>query len=1198
MDKIGLRVELDDKGAFNQLRDILSAVKQLDGKKIKIAVDNSDLTRIEKSLRAIAILLETVQRKKDIHVGTDSLDLANKKATEFIETLGKAAQHVETNLHLNTSQAHNALDGVDSHVRSLRETFASLGESLSGVGYGIQQFGLGGSDTLGIAKRFATYGILSSFTQNNEAAQSRFDILNTYTDYMNVMGVSSEEAEASLGKLDQAIRGLPIGLDEGAFDIKKYTMYLGDVAKATNLAIGFDQALIAGGAPEQMRSYAKYEVERLLAGGELATSRQWRSLLNGLGISSSVLAKQFGYDRTTDFANALYKKEIASEDFLKALMGIPENEEIQSMIDIYKTTIESGMSNIRFAITRGKANLLKALNETLESSTGKNISDYLYDIRDTIDSLFQSADKWIRANPEKLTSMIQMVKDLFASFKEFNFGQLASDVLGGIQTLFKILNGIYKILPKGALEKIITFMLVWASPIGKMFTALGTVFSIISRFPVVQGAVFKRVMNGMQGMGGVVKSTGKLMTSVKGIGTGFLGASAFLGIIAELGLVIFEFTKIAEVIAKADLDGFWKNFGTVSGFTGIITGVVTAMVGIFSAISGTGFGAVMAGVGELLTAGFVAIIAEFGGAMKVLVSLANDIAGADIPSVTKIQQLGMAFAEMSAAFSNIHLTTTRNQIGKMDDAINLATKVSDSLPKLEAIATTNLDIEAVKTNLGEIMGAFGVLEDSMRDAGWLKKRESSNESDVITNLTEIINNISGVLGTLEGIRSNKLFKRKKGGRFGLEDAIYNVKGVITQIDGLLKEFQEGNTTLALQSYDKRSSKNWAGILENCKTAINNIKEIILTLDSIKFGSLMGSDYGTGAHLPALMENIRTVITEIDQLAADINEGTSRDQSNGQSNFNNLKTKVTALNEAVTQITQAVTALNNIQGAITNLTGKNGTGIGKLFDTIAGEMEGKVIGGDLLNISLMAEVIQRLSDAMSSLGNVDISGFTKAMDDAISKLETFKSKAEELRTALQRVGSTALLTGLLITMMATTIKNKASAFGGMIMSLSLLSFSLRMAASSARSLADAINDIPSYKQVTVNYNRTNSRGAFGGAVSRFFGRFFANGGSVEYLAKGGEPMQPRGTDTIPAMLTAGEYVIRRRSSQILGKRFLDNINNLNIGGAVNELMSRSAMPIGYVDNSRHYDNHATVNQTIHTGNLGNSYRRASRFVSAL
>lgn len=58
--------------------------------------------------------------------------------------------------------------------------------------------------------------------------------------------------------------------------------------------------------------------------------------------------------------------------------------------------------------------------------------------------------------------------------------------------------------------------------------------------------------------------------------------------------------------------------------------------------------------------------------------------------------------------------------------------------------------------------------------------------------------------------------------------------------------------------------------------------------------------------------------------------------------------------------------------------------------------------------------------------------------------------------------------------------------------------------------------------------------------RFPATGLATGGPVPYLSGGGFPFQPRGTDTVPAMLTPGEYVVNARSAKA-NLKLLESIN---------------------------------------------------------
>ena len=52
--------------------------------------------------------------------------------------------------------------------------------------------------------------------------------------------------------------------------------------------------------------------------------------------------------------------------------------------------------------------------------------------------------------------------------------------------------------------------------------------------------------------------------------------------------------------------------------------------------------------------------------------------------------------------------------------------------------------------------------------------------------------------------------------------------------------------------------------------------------------------------------------------------------------------------------------------------------------------------------------------------------------------------------------------------------------------------------------------------------------------------------VEYKEEGGPLFEPQGTDTVPAMLTPGEFVIRKEAVDAIG---VDNLEEMNNTGSV-------------------------------------------------
>jgi len=73
--------------------------------------------------------------------------------------------------------------------------------------------------------------------------------------------------------------------------------------------------------------------------------------------------------------------------------------------------------------------------------------------------------------------------------------------------------------------------------------------------------------------------------------------------------------------------------------------------------------------------------------------------------------------------------------------------------------------------------------------------------------------------------------------------------------------------------------------------------------------------------------------------------------------------------------------------------------------------------------------------------------------------------------------------------------------------------------------------------------------------------YSTGGPISYLAAGGvggvHPGMPKGTDTVPAWLTPGEYVIKKQAVDRYGVDFFDSLNNMRIAAPMISQVRASA-----------------------------------------
>lgn len=184
-----------------------------------------------------------------------------------------------------------------------------------------------------------------------------------------------------------------------------------------------------------------------------------------------------------------------------------------------------------------------------------------------------------------------------------------------------------------------------------------------------------------------------------------------------------------------------------------------------------------------------------------------------------------------------------------------------------------------------------------------------------------------------------------------------------------------------------------------------------------------------------------------------------------------------------------------------------------------------------------------------------------------------------------------------------IKTKVKLDGGFRSSVNAAVRQIRRAGSDIQA---AVNSIPSEltKSVTVRVvvnTIVSGMSAVRNIAQDVLNNTQATGGTIYRAGGGGIPnFKRRGTDTVPAMLTPGEYVHNKRAVNMFGIDFMRKVNNLDMRGAMNELMTRA----GGMVNGNHgttinnyYNNNQRVTQNINTNSPDFAFRSASRFVGA-
>lgn len=228
---------------------------------------------------------------------------------------------------------------------------------------------------------------------------------------------------------------------------------------------------------------------------------------------------------------------------------------------------------------------------------------------------------------------------------------------------------------------------------------------------------------------------------------------------------------------------------------------------------------------------------------------------------------------------------------------------------------------------------------------------------------------------------------------------------------------------------------------------------------------------------------------------------------------------------------------------------------KQFGVELVDLEGKFVGP--------YEAIRRLSSALSGLGEGDLTfisiaeelGGFRQIGKVLPLLQQFATAEAALNVATKANNSLsqdAISAQAALAVRITKVKEEFLALVRSITETSTFQIMANTALSLASALikiADAIKPLIPLLAAVAGFKIAKGLGSFAGSVAKGFG--FNKGGKVHAFARGGLVPGSGNRDTVPAMLSPGEFVIRKSSVNKMGVSNLAamNENRFEKGGAI-------------------------------------------------
>lgn len=1020
-------------------------------------------------------------------------------------------QGIEVKPDLDLGRVYNKWSGFASRMGA---SMITLGNTLQRITMPFDSIVRGAMYGIG-------YGALGKVTEGLSSSTSRYDTIKTYPQIMKSLGFEAEKtsktikegtytAEESIDDLNESVIGLPTGLDEIVDMAKRYVLATHDMKTGTDVAIAANNAFLASASTEQQRYQGMMQLNDVLSGKKLQT-REWMSLAASMPAAMQEIGKLLGYEKNSEFLQALYGNKINNGKFIKALREVgTEGGKIAEMAEISKQTFEGLSSNIKNAFSRGGYKLLEALDDVLIAATGEGTVGNFKKITNGIDSIFESGAKWMKANPD-------VIMDFFTKLKEFDWGGLVSGFGKGVLGALEIFKKFVDFLGDRGIDasKVGTMMVKW-NLIGKGLTIMGG--SLKGLAPLIGGT---GVLGKLIKSGAIGAFISKLITPLAKIGSAgaaVKGAETIANVggaaskiplswqgvvsqassIAAIPAVAFSFMEVAKAFKVLSTIGSWEGMGKkVLHCMEAIAVFVGEAAGIGALLTSTPagwFAAVATGVGGVTMAGIAKV-------MQMSVKAVNDVANAEVPSTYKISAVIGSIKTMMTEMKDIDTTLPQGQKNVGDNA----KKFEDVFSSISAIVRGMKDISEVEVNAGAIEKA----KETIRTVGEA---------------------IEGIKIDIAKMFGDKTYTSEIRGSYSTKNAFNG-----DALEGALGNAQNVNN-----------------ILTQITTLIDNLKAFS---DKAKVLKGLGD-------MKELTNQIGTMVADMGTIATRIKQ-----QSESLEGIGDAPARFQALVECVGSIKKVmstVQTLNETYGMGAELTIFNS--LSRMISGMKGAIQGAGdMVGDATKLSQAAGMIKTaITDIKSAIEGIDdkidktitvkVAAKIKGKSEAIGKVNDLSSAVDQARVTLQRA-----VTNLSGTYNANVTVNVNGTLH---------------------------NNLPSLP-VTPTFPHT---GGYIDGRGRLL--YKAGGGSVPFFKR-------RGSDTVPAMLTPGEYVNRRAAVEHFGAGFFERLNHLDLEGALRSISTRaSRFAGGNTYNITNKTNNARVVQHIHTHDTNYAFKRANRFVEAL
>lgn len=419
----------------------------------------------------------------------------------------------------------------------------SKGGGQAGKGFASGLLAKGGIIGAAAAVTTKAMGVISN---SIGSAVGRADQMNNFPKVMKNLGYSSQDAAASIKKISNALDGLPTTSSAMTGMVQQLAPLTSNLDEATDIALAFNNAMLAGGASTMEQENALTQYTQMLSAGKV-DMQAWRSIQAAMpGQLNQVAEAMLGAGKNSnDLYEAMKNGSISFDDFNKKVMELNQNGfgKYASFAQQAKDAtqgIGTAMENVKNRVAKAVQKVIEAVGVENIAGAINGFSSQFGKVGDAAASMVTGVKGWFGKAAQAAQPLVSIWKSDFGQLGMYLKGLAANAQAFGGSLLDVVTNG-------GGLQNFLTGLNNIISPLVNWWIALTRNVNI-----------FIGTLSDSGGVQAFLASLSELWKGLTQLGqglsdavTGFLAVGQNGGVAASIGQLVGDaFNAAAPFVEK------------------------------------------------------------------------------------------------------------------------------------------------------------------------------------------------------------------------------------------------------------------------------------------------------------------------------------------------------------------------------------------------------------------------------------------------------------------------------------------------------------------------------------------------------------------------------------------------------------------------------------------------------------------------